>query len=352
MNLRGLFNPSGFISAVVAMLLCGCWLTSRPNTDDPANPKADVVVAGVTGSVPVSVISGGIASILTGFGVTASVATGVGAFVPVAFGLWALWYRAKVRQLRCGRPRQYRLGKLQKLIDKRTLKLTAAFDDVIPPPPEKYNFDEQHPELGPRMFLNDSLGCCVIASRGHATQRLEHVESNSVLGIEDAEIRAEYFKETGGVDEGLVMLLSLQAWRKGWTIGGREYRIEAFGMLQPKNHYAVKAAIYLLGGVMAGVELPASAEGQLGGVWDVVSRFRPSSARGSWGGHAIWVIGYNEIGPVCITWGKYQQMTWAFFDRYFSEVYGVIDSINDWTTEPGFDADKLKEYLNALRKAA
>ena len=73
-----------------------------------------------------------------------------------------------------------------------------------------------------RYFLNDSLGDCVIAARANQTLRFEAAEQKKVLNITDAEVKREYLKEAGGADSGLVMLDSLNLWRKsGWKAAGK-----------------------------------------------------------------------------------------------------------------------------------
>ena len=48
----------------------------------------------------------------------------------------------------------------------------------------------------------------------------------------------------------------------------------------------------------------------------------PGSEPGSWGGDYIYVPGYTAQGPVCVTWGRPQQMMWAWLGEYCDEVYG------------------------------
>jgi hypothetical protein len=48
----------------------------------------------------------------------------------------------------------------------------------------------------------------------------------------------------------------------------------------------------------------------------------PPSELGSWDGDYIYVPGYTAQGPVCVTWGPKQQMTWAWLGKYCGEVHG------------------------------
>jgi hypothetical protein len=207
------------------------------------------------------------------------------------------------------------------------------------------------------MFRNDVLGCCVIAAEAHMTRRFELIETGKILDIPDADIDRNYFQQTGGEDDGLVMLLACQAWRKGLTFKGKTYTIDAFGMVSPKNRNAVRACVYLLNCANCGVELSESDMKQFenGEGWDIepYSFWKPSCAKGSAGGHDVMLLPIvNECGIWCVSWGRKQFMTWRWLAKRASEIYGCIDSINKWADKPGFDPEKLKKYLNQLRKAA
>jgi hypothetical protein len=46
--------------------------------------------------------------------------------------------------------------------------------------------------------------------------------------------------------------------------------------------------------------------------------------------NCICMCGYNATGPVAWTWGKAQQLTWAFWDTYVSEAWPVVS--HDWVS--------------------
>jgi hypothetical protein len=54
----------------------------------------------------------------------------------------------------------------------------------------------------------------------------------------------------------------------------------------------------------------------------------PESAPRPGNGHYIYVPGYTAQGPVCVTWGRKQQMTWAWLDKYQDEAYAIFDAKN------------------------
>jgi hypothetical protein len=154
----------------------------------------------------------------------------------------------------------------------------------------------------------------------------------------------------------------------------------------------VATAIWLFGGAYIGVELPISAQNQ--DVWDVSANPGPDDEPGSWGGHALYLVGYdmrlgglsiddcrlsieskspnhqssidhqpsaigNEQSPIvnrqstitCITWGQIKKMTWAWFNKYCSEAYALVS--NDWiaaneVAPSGFDLATLEADLKLV----
>jgi hypothetical protein len=244
----------------------------------------------------------------------------------------------------------FKLGKAPAKRDERNLRLAMIFR-ALPPLPTEYDFDLKHPGIATPMFANDTYGDCVIAGRAHQSLRFERIEQGAEVTITDQDVLREYKKETGGPDSGLVVLDSLKAWRKvGWRFGKHQYNVAAFAEVTRSDHDEVKAAIYLLTGAGIGLALPKSAQAQIqaGKPWDVVSG--PAGRTGSWGGHYVYLSGYTGVGPVCVTWGRKQQMTWAFFDRYADEAYAIVDNIDKWRKgKPGIDVKKLLGFLNALK---
>jgi hypothetical protein len=72
---------------------------------------------------------------------------------------------------------------------------------------------------------------------------------------------------------------------------------------------------------------------------------------GSWGGHAVYLVAYDQNTLTCITWGQLKKMTWAWFDKYCSEAYALVSK--DWVkasglAPSGFDLVTLEEDLKAV----
>jgi hypothetical protein len=248
----------------------------------------------------------------------------------------------------------FKLGKAPVKKDKRNFKL-AAFLKKLPPVPKEWDFDIAHSKksIPTPMFGNDVYGDCVIAGRAHQTLRFEMLEQKKLITINDNDVLNEYWKEEGGkgdkYDNGLIVLDSLKLWRsKGWTAAKHKYSIHAFAQINQTKQTEVKAAIFLLTGVGAGLQMPISAEAQLtaGKIWDVT---KGSDAKvGSWGGHYVYLSGYTAIGPVCITWGRKQQMSWNFFLTYCDEAYAMVDNKNKFTKNSPIDVVKLENYLKQI----
>jgi hypothetical protein len=62
-------------------------------------------------------------------------------------------------------------------------------------------------------------------------------------------------------------------------------------------------------------------------------------------GHYVYVPGYTKRSPVCVTWGRKQQMSWAFVDKYSDEAYVIIDAVNTPEKKQNLDEEKIDEFL-------
>ncbi len=193
---------------------------------------------------------------------------------------------------------------------------------------------------------------CTCAAAGHAIQTWT-ANASKELTIPDSAVLAAYermgYKPSDpSTDQGAVELDVLKMW-KTYGIGG--VKLSAFMATEPRNHQHVKQAVTLFGGCYIGVALPRSIEGQT--VWSVPPGGPiGTGARGSLGGHAVWVVGYDAQGYTCVTWGKLQRMTTSFFDTYVDESFALLSDA--WATgghvaPSGFNLGQLQSDLLALR---
>ena len=325
-----------------------------------------------------------------------------------------------------------RLGKRPRRHDARTLKLARYMTPALPPAPLSVDYTRGVTDWG--MMLNDELGDCIIADGpGHATQVWTLNATGTMVTPPDSLILTTYEKWCGynpansATDQGGVELDVLNDWRQqgfngqtldAYAVIGLESGVrspesevqgeksatsdvgrrtsDCSGPQSPAPSTQLAQAIWLFGGAYVGVELPLRAQDQ--DVWDVPATLGPEDEPGSWGGHAIYLVGYDvpEVAqpllavqgkadtpsraqagvpvplqtqtrvpvplqtqagvPVpptltCITWGGLKKMTWAWFEKYCSEAYALVSK--DWlnasgVSPSGFDLAALESDLKLV----
>ena len=246
-----------------------------------------------------------------------------------------------------------KLGKQPAKIDPRTFKLASILTKKAVILPTSFDCDKNLKAKIPlKMFGNDKWGDCVIVGRANQTLRFEYFEQKVVLPITDDEVLNEYWVEQGNLnthpDNGLVLLDALNSWRKkGWTTSGKQYNIYAFAEIDSANHNEVMTGAYQLNGAYIGLNLPTSAQSQFKYHlrWDICKK---NNTPGSWGGHCVYIVGWDAKGPICITWARKQHMTWAFWDKYCDEAYCVVDNKDNFLVNSPVDVNVLDGYLKAL----
>lgn len=238
-----------------------------------------------------------------------------------------------------------KLGRLPVRTDVRTLALSRYVDiSKLPPPPAALDLTSHVP--GWPMYANDRIGDCTIAAAAHmieawtAAGRGEAVEvpESAVLTAFDRVKVVDPF--TG--EEGAVELDVLRDWRKH---GVGRHRIAAFARVSTHDAALVRAGAWLFGGLYIGLALPVTAQQQA--VWDWTGSLAGDARPGSWGGHAVDVVGYDDRVLTVVTWGRLQQLTWAFWERYVDEAYCVLsrDFLDGEHAPNGFDLAALRADL-------
>ena len=111
--------------------------------------------------------------------------------------------------------------------------------------------------------------------------------------------------------------------------------------------------MYLFGGIDIGLELPISAQKQIGKTWDVPRGGATGNGEpGSWGGHCVTIYDYDGNGKfVCCTWGQLQKMTAKFLQTYCdNEAFAVVSKL--WVSRgkcpSGFDLGQLLADVKTL----
>ncbi len=196
---------------------------------------------------------------------------------------------------------------------------------ALPPPPAAVTRASLLRDAG--FMLNDQLGDCTCAAKGHLIQ-LWTAANGSEVTVSDAAIMAAYEGACGydptdpSTDQGGNMDL-VAAYFRDTGVGG--YKIEKFAEIDPRHRDHVKHAINRYGGCDLGVSLPLNAQTQA--VWDLAAGDGSAAEPGSWGGHDCVAVGYDSVGLDIETWGSIQRATWEWFDAYADEGFAYFSRL-------------------------
>ncbi|MGH7082503.1 MAG: hypothetical protein ACREFV_08555 [Acetobacteraceae bacterium] len=208
------------------------------------------------------------------------------------------------------------------------------------------------------MLDNDTIGDCTIAAVGHAAQLWTAAAGDlRVMTNAEALIGYEAFGYVRGdesTDQGANAQDVLMRWTSpGFECGGAHDVLAGFCALDTTGGYDVMAGIAWLGVVYAGIALPLGVQGA--DTWDTGPLATPAEgpwAPGSWGGHAVPIIGYDPNGLTVVTWGKTLRMTWPFWRAYADEAYGLLSRDFSSAAIPAEAWAELQADMADLRSAA
>jgi hypothetical protein len=178
-----------------------------------------------------------------------------------------------------------------------------------------------------QMYMNDTLGDCVIAGMAHMEGVFTGNANPPALILTQAEIIAAY-SAIGGydptqtqpdgsnpTDQGCDEMTALQWW-KASPLDPAAKPISTSMSVDPTNQSEVQAAAYLFFGLMYGVELPDDWINPFpstpGFVWDVADDPDPDN------GHCFIGAGYDGNGVTICTWGMLGSITYAAMAEYCS----------------------------------
>ena len=239
-----------------------------------------------------------------------------------------------------------KLGKLPVKRDIRTYTLTAPIKRRDIPVPAEWDWSNG---VDFHMWKNDIYGCCAWAARA-AILSTWTKNAQAAIVLTDPEVLSDYAQatgfnpETGANDNGTILLDALNMWRRdGFNRDTQtcDY-LTAYAAIDHKDHDAVRRAIYVLGGVYLGIQVPKYLM-ELEGDW----AYEPGADWTLVGGHCIAALGYDSFGPRIFSWGGTRRMSWQLWDAIVDEAYGLI-SREDWLTRHGkttigLDVDELIE---------
>jgi len=245
-----------------------------------------------------------------------------------------------------------RMGKQPAKQDARTLQFEKYIvaSDLPSVPPELDLENKVKSAWG--MMDNDKIGDCTCACAGHMIMNWTANAGDEKNPSEQQIFSAYsaitgYNPETGANDNGAVVLDVLNYWR---STGIASDKIDAYVSLEPNNDQQVRESAFLFGGCYLGLQMPLSAQNQK--IWSVPSSGKTGKgAPGSWGGHAVPVVGFDSRYVAVITWGNVLYMTWEFYNIYCDEAYAIISI--DWLNQSGktiegFDMQQLDKDLTEI----
>jgi len=227
------------------------------------------------------------------------------------------------------------------------------------PPPSVDYYSKALPELE-NIYLNDTLGDCVIAGMGHITGVLT-ANTGSPLMLTKEQIISLYSSIGGYVpgdpstDNGCDEQTALNWWQQNGLYSG-EHKITGWLAVDATNPVEVRIAIWLFENLMFGVNLPDEWVNPMpsgsGFVWENSGGPDPDN------GHCFTSQSYGQGGVGIATWGMLGTVTNRAVARYAGpkgggELYTVIsaDSIAKATQKApnGFDFSQLLADFESMR---
>jgi len=186
---------------------------------------------------------------------------------------------------------------------------------------------------------NDVVGDCSLAAVLHTAQvQLAVVNQNFTPPSEAACIAL--FNRLRGSAEGLSVSQLMKIWKKDGLFGTK---IDSWHSFDPRDHETLKKLVWIYGAVTVGCDLPLSVFMEAGffegGIrWETyyVKEYpwtdgepakkkvwvkQPPSPGAS---HAMTLVGFDNKGPIFVTWGTIARCTWDWWDNYVYCAYVAI----------------------------
>lgn len=221
--------------------------------------------------------------------------------------------------------------------------------------PTVFNVWQKVPATAWILGENDKIGDCTCVAVAnailfHSTLAGKPVHMTDALIVELYK-RFGYNPAIPSTDQGAIEETVLKSWlTKAVDTGSGGDTLKAFFPINPQKMANVRRACYLATGLYIGVQLPLSAEGA--SEWTVSdASLSGAAAPGSWGGHAVFLPGFDADGFTVITWGAPMPVTDEFMFSYVDEVYALVDPDEFATTglnSQGFTLDQVMTELKAL----
>lgn len=230
----------------------------------------------------------------------------------------------------------FRMGRKRPVARCPRLSLKNYLKMSLPAPPESMGYAAKAASPLGLMYLNDSLGDCVIAGMAHVEGVLTANAGWPVV-LNDAQITALYSAIGGYVpgdpstDQGCDEQTALNYWQqKGLArmdkqgflldLALAECKIAGWMSVNPSDPAEVRTALWLFENVIFGVELPDAWVNPMpsapGFVWESAGEADPDN------GHCFVATGYGPSGLQICTWGMLGSITNAAVEKYAGQSEG------------------------------
>lgn len=233
------------------------------------------------------------------------------------------------------------------------LKFSDLADSTVLPKPPRHFGHEKLLGKDWGVLGNDRFGDCVLAGAAHETMMWTRMgDAPDCLFTEDG-VLSDYSAITGfnprdpNSDQGTDMQEAASYRRRVGIVdaSGQRHKVAAYLSLDAGDLKAHYQALWLFGAVGIGIQVPASCFDQ----FDASKPWKPVPNSPIEGGHYVPLVSKRNTLE-CITWGRTQGMTVAFFGKFNDESVAYVseEALTNRKSPEGFDYDMLIKYLNAL----
>lgn len=216
-----------------------------------------------------------------------------------------------------------KFGRIRPVAPGPHIRLSSYLRQTLPAPPLSCDYSAKAVMSLRNIYDNDTLGCCVIASRYHGVGTAtgnagDEFSATSAQIIKDYSAIGGYVPGNAATDQGCDEVTAQNYWLKNGYANGTKPL--GYVSIDASNQVELQTAIWLFESADICIELPDA--------W--VSPF-PSSDGFIWGvaaanpnnGHCVQGYGYSLIGTLIDSWGLYGTITWtAMAALAVSKVYG------------------------------
>jgi len=227
-----------------------------------------------------------------------------------------------------------RYGKKEPQFDDRTIQFSKFMDPLFHAP-TRHDFDKGRAEIPLSDWGSQNYNCDVIAAQANQLLRFGRVEERRTLPLHQRDVVNRYKRLSGSrknhdeKDTGLTMLQAFHAWRNGWTIHAKDYKIAMYGEIYPNEHDHLRTAIFVFRGVHFGFWLPKAVENEFR-KWDWHGENGEMWRAGGLGGTVGYCKAYVPGAYEVIVWGNPVWVTHAFVEKYCDECWISVETLDYW----------------------